>query len=813
MAKSKSDGKKDNPQGLENFLDRIAETVVLTDSSDADGLSVCRKLFDELADSGLIESQTRPGPGEKKRIQLANRIADALSEASRELASGNVDGEWYISVAGEAVSALNSLLVQGRELTEEDLVPFLQSALSRVSAPAASEPDSGEPKNKPAPETKPGARGKGAAHQKPGADGAISGPEAGKEIPGPGEAGLRPSEIDGTPGPGNPPELKEHAETVSPLEVTKSLGVDQEFLAEFILEASEHLSAVEENLLLLETDHENPEAIDAIFRGFHTIKGVAGFLNLNDISVFGHEAENLLDQIRKGKATLEPRTIDVIFESGDVLKKMVENLRADPGDSVSRGLESRIRATVDSIASVMSGERRGPVPAAPGAVRVEPSFEGAEPEPGLLPGEFPFDRGESEVIPAFDADARARTDRIIGLRDTVKVDAERLDRLVDTIGELVIAESMVIQSPELKFASTGKLGGYLGQLDKITRELQEIATSLRMVPVKPVFQKMARLVRDLSRKSGKEVDFVMTGEEIEIDKSVIDRLGDPLIHMIRNSMDHGIEEKRDRIDVGKPEKGLIHLTAYHKGGNIYIEIRDDGRGLDGDAIFRKAVERGLLRGDETLTDTEIFAYIFYPGFSTAKKITDVSGRGVGMDVVKRNIDSLRGRIEVQSTRGAGTNFIISLPLTLAIIDGMVISVGSERYIIPTLSIVNLVKPVATDLSTMVGKGEVLRFQDRLLPIFRLAGMFGVNDSRTDLTDAIVVVVDAEGHRAGLVADEVLGQQQIVIKSLGDSMKDIPGLSGGAIMPDGQVGLILDVGGLVRLVHHREELKTIDREEH
>ena len=379
------------------------------------------------------------------------------------------------------------------------------------------------------------------------------------------------------------------------------------------------------------------------------------------------------------------------------------------------------------------------------------------------------------------------------------MDAARLDLLVDTIGELVIAESMVIQSPEFQNVSSPQLARHLSLLDKITRELQEMGMSLRMVPLRSTFQKMARLVRDVAKKANKAVDFVMMGEDTELDKTVVDKISDPLVHMVRNAVDHGLEKDAStRVKAGKRPEGRVELRAFHRGGSIYIEIEDDGHGLDREAIVAKAIERGLMKEGDTLTDRETWNLIFLPGFSTAKKITDVSGRGVGMDVVRKNIEALRGQIEIQTEKGKGTIFSMRLPLTLAIIDGMVVRVGRERYILPTLSIVTSLRPQRSELNSVVGQSEMLSLQGGLFPLFRLSRLFKTPAALEDPTEGTVIIVEDEGKQTGLLVDEILGQQQIVIKSLGDMFKGVAGVAGGAIMPDGKVGLILDVGGLVKL---------------
>jgi two-component system chemotaxis sensor kinase CheA len=316
-----------------------------------------------------------------------------------------------------------------------------------------------------------------------------------------------------------------------------------------------------------------------------------------------------------------------------------------------------------------------------------------------------------------------------------------------------------------------------------------------------VFQKMARLVRDLSKKQEREVEFVVSGEDTELDKNVVDKIGDPLVHMVRNAVDHGIEsDVADRVKLGKPEMGRIELRAFHKGGNICIEIEDDGRGLDREAILAKAISRGLLREGENPSDRDLFALIFEAGFSTAKQVTDISGRGVGMDVVRRNIEELRGTVDISSSPGKGSTFSIKLPLTLAIIEGMVIRVGEEHYIIPTLSVVRLLRPQSTDITHVFDRGEMLAFEGNHLPLFRLAGLFDVDGAKARPEEAMVVVVEDEGRKVGLMADELLGQQSIVIKSLGETMQGTDGVAGGAIMSNGNVALILDVAGIVRVAH-------------
>ena len=383
---------------------------------------------------------------------------------------------------------------------------------------------------------------------------------------------------------------------------------------------------------------------------------------------------------------------------------------------------------------------------------------------------------------------------------SVRVPTERLDRFIDMVGELVVAHSMVAQDDIVASGSHHDLFKKVTHTSKIVRELQDMSMSMRMIPFKATFRKMARLVRDLARKVGKNVTFLTEGEDTEIDRNMVDIINDPLVHMVRNAIDHGIELPEDRQKAGKPPHGTLRLSAYHSAGSVVVEIKDDGKGLDRHAIVEKAIERGLIADGGGLSDRDVFNLVFEPGFSTAQVVSDVSGRGVGMDVVKKSIENLRGQIDIHSKPGKGSIFKMSLPLTLAIIDGMVVRVGTEKYVIPTVSIIRSVKPEPSDLSSVLHKGEMLMLQGRLIPLFRLSRLFEIKNAEEDPTKALVVVVENHMSHAGLLIDELIGTQQIVIKTLGETMSNIPGISGSAIMPNGRVGLILDVGGLVRLAN-------------
>ena len=561
---------------------------------------------------------------------------------------------------------------------------------------------------------------------------------------------------------------------------------DAEILGGFVLEAREHLDAADVQLLALESDASNLDAIHFLFRAFHTIKGAAGCLDLAAMQALAHETENLLEVARRGGIAMVDRAIDVVFEAVDAMKRLTDDVEASLKSGAIRpadqGLDELIVRIRETVAPNEDG-RAGQVPASP-----LPPARGADKEP----------LHSEEDPPSSVPDSSRRSRETVSVKESVRVDADRLDRLVDLIGELVIAESMVSQSNDLRSLSPGGvLSKSVTQLDKITRELQEMGMSLRMVPVRPLFQKMARLARDLSRKLGKPVEFATSGEEIEIDKTIVNCVADALVHILRNALDHGIEkDAADRRRAGKPAAGRVELRALHREGCIVIEVQDDGRGLDPEAIVAKAVEKGIVRKGEGLSEQDIFKLIFLPGFSTAAAVTELSGRGVGLDVARTSVEALRGRIEVQSRRGQGTTFRLRLPLTLAIIDGMVIRAGRERYVVPTLSITRLVRPGPGQRATLMDREEMLSLQDELVPLFRLGHLLEVSETADDAGSQVAVVVEDGGRRAALMADEVLGQQQIVIKSLGMDLEGVPGISGGVILPDGQVGLILDVNGLL-----------------
>jgi two-component system chemotaxis sensor kinase CheA len=448
-------------------------------------------------------------------------------------------------------------------------------------------------------------------------------------------------------------------------------------------------------------------------------------------------------------------------------------------------------------------------------LQIEPltaAFAAAPPdllEPSTAPADAPKAKASAEegqqgelVLERRNSGERRQVERrtpLAAADSSIRVSIDKVDAVINLVGELITTQSMLSAlGADFEMSRLDKLHEALDQLDRNTRDLQEHVMRIRMLPVSSVFNRFPRIVHDVSGKLGKQVELAISGEQTEIDKTVIEKIGDPLVHLVRNSLDHGLEPPDERLRQGKPETGNIMLNAYHKSGSIFIEVSDDGRGLNREALLRKGLESGLLKPGEEYSDEQIHDLIFYPGLSTAKQISDVSGRGVGMDVVRRNIQDVGGNIQVASQAGAGTKITICLPLTLAILDGQLVTIGQDCYIIPLLSIIESVQARPEMINRVAGRNEVLRFRGQHLPILRLYELFGAKGAVTDLQKGLLVVVEADGRQVGLFVDDLLGQQQVSIKSLEKNFRRVAGVAGATILGDGRVGLILDISGLVRI---------------
>ncbi len=589
-----------------------------------------------------------------------------------------------------------------------------------------------------------------------------------------------------------------------------SILQDESLLKDFVLEALEYINEIEVNILNLEQNPEDKDVVNAIFRPFHSIKGVAGFLNLENIRNLAHSLENALDKVRNDEWAVSTDLIDIILDGADALKLMIGEINArlegKPCDPIGIDLKEfelrleKIERDTDDSAQPKASRKLGEILVEEGVIKEDELDKALKGVTGAYPpkkiGEALIQDGK--VTPKQISQALRKQSASVADAGSIRVDTRKLDDLVNMVGELVIAQSMIRQSPVVQANTERKLFRDISQLGTITSELQRLSMSLRMIPIKQTFQRMSRLVRDLSKAAGKSVNIELVGEDTEIDRNMVEEIYNPLVHLIRNAVDHGIESPQERIHLGKQETGLIKLKAYHKGGHIVIEIGDDGRGLNKTKIHEKAIKNGLVDPKETLTDQEIYRLIFLPGLSTAEKVTDVSGRGVGMDVVKQAIDKLRGKAEINTALGEGTTFVTSFPLTMAIIDGMIVRVGTERYIIPTTAIRQLLRPTQDTYSSVISKGEMINVRGHLLPLVRLYDLFGLKPEYKNPWDAIVVVLDGEGRSKCLLVDDILGKEEVVIKGLGESLKLVKGVSGGAILGDGNVGLILDPEGVFEL---------------
>lgn len=587
---------------------------------------------------------------------------------------------------------------------------------------------------------------------------------------------------------------------------------DASLVSEFVIESHELLEAAEGALLLLETDPNDVENVNTVFRAFHTVKGSAAYLGLKRLTELAHHAESLLSRMRDREIVCSGGYATLALRSLDVLKEMLNGVERTPLNSVIA-----LPKTYGELMTILKNPEANGVSAesgAPAKVKATPVKADAPEESvsleKIVEEAMPALVGGNGTANAFAGQEDPVSKKSQSADSSVRVRTDRLDRLIDMVGELVIAQSMLAQDATVMAGAHHDLSRKISHAGKIVRELQDLSMGMRMIPLKNTFQKMARLVRDVANKCGKQVEFQTDGEDTEIDRNMVDLIADPLIHMVRNAVDHGIETPGVRAEAGKSATGRVKLAAYHAGGDVVVELTDDGAGLDPEKLVAKAIAKNLIESDKGMSESEIFRLIFAPGFSTAEALTDVSGRGVGMDVVRRNIEAMRGRIEIASEKGKGSVFTIRLPLTLAITDGMLVRVGSERYIVPTVNIQLSFQPNQKMLSSVTGRGELVSLRGELMPVFRLHQLFEVMDAVEDPTAGLLMIVADGRRRCALLVDELLGQQQVVTKTLGQGIGKIAGVSGGAILGDGCVGLILDTAEIVALA--RQASGPIDRKE-
>jgi two-component system, chemotaxis family, sensor kinase CheA len=630
-----------------------------------------------------------------------------------------------------------------------------------------------------------------------------------------------------------------------------------QFYPVFFEETKEHLAEMEQLLLKLRVDAPDYDQMNAIFRAAHSIKGGSATFGFDDMASVTHVLESLLDKLRKKEMALQAEMIDVFLQVTDVIKEQlschIEGTVANPApaDAISHKLLSLITSTSkeqtakedesfgffgdeaqaktsddsfgffdDAEESKESDDGFGLFePVKPAATKTKPPKALTNtPKNTKTPAVAKTVTAKNIPTPAIAAAPepaapviieRRSADRVDAESTTIRVDVNKVDKLINLVGELVITEAMLTQAlSNAPAALLQALSSSLAQLERNTRDLQESVMSIRMMPISFVFSRFPRMVRDLTQKLNKEVELITIGEDTELDKGLIERIADPLTHLVRNSLDHGIESPKARKAAGKPAKGKITLSATHQGGNIVIEVADDGAGLNRERILNKAKLLGISV-PVNISDNDLWNVICEPGFSTAESITDVSGRGVGMDVVNRNITEMGGQISVSSVAGQGCKISIQLPLTLAILDGMTVSLGENLFVIPLNSIIETMQPKSENIKSVTGEGAMVHTRGEYLPIIAMHKAFNIATQVTDATKGMLVIVEAQGKKAALLFDDLVGQQQVVIKSLETNFRKVIGVSGATILGDGTVALIVDVPTMMKLGQTTSSNQRVD----
>lgn len=580
----------------------------------------------------------------------------------------------------------------------------------------------------------------------------------------------------------------------------------KELLQDFLVETNEIIENLDHDLVELENNQNDLDLLNKIFRGAHTMKGSSSFLGFEKLSTVTHHAEEILNKLRKSEIVVTREIMDVLLEFVDVTKRVVSDIEngTDTTDTTSV-IKNLKLANEGNLSSISTPGKGAPAQAPAGA-----------PAANAAP-----------VVSAPKKEEPKQADNKGGavMEQTIRVDVSRLDALLNLVGELVLSRNRLAQlSSELdnKFENEYLIEQLIettSQIGMNTTELQLAVMKTRMIPIGKVFNKFPRMVRDLSRDTGKEIELIITGEETELDKSVVEEIGDPLIHMIRNSCDHGVERPEVREAKGKPRKGEVRLSAYHEGNHIVIEIKDDGAGMDPEVLKRKAIEKRVITPEEAsaMDNNQAFGLIFKPGFSTAEKVTNVSGRGVGMDVVRTNVEKLNGIISIESELGKGTTFYLKLPLTLAIIQALLVEISGETFAIPLVSVIETVRISTAEVHSFEGR-EVLKLRDRVLSLVRLDEVFDLDESIHE--DLYVVVVALAEKQLGFIVDKLIGQEEIVIKSLGEYIGGNPGIAGATITGNGRVRLIIDVAGVIELAqnmprrsHNRNKQNALNASKH
>lgn len=559
--------------------------------------------------------------------------------------------------------------------------------------------------------------------------------------------------------------------------------ISDDMLVEYTSSSEEFLDSIEDNLIALEKKPNNDELIAEIFGAVHSLKGNSGFMGLSEIENISMAMEEMLQDLRAGEIEYNSETASFLLTSAESIRDEIDILNGKEKKIVNRLEEVNSNLGFDN--NIQLQEKEKP------KQDIETKLD---------------NNNESQSIPqAIKQKNTSEVDVKKSNKKNLRVDSDKIDRLFDLVGELITVESIVSNNNEIKSLEIPGINESLTMLNKITRELQEVTLSVRMTPLESLFNKMKRLVRDVSIKMNKPVELEISGSETEMDKTIIEEISDPLVHILRNSIDHGIETKDERIKNGKKATGTIILSAGYEGNEIIIQINDDGKGINKEKVLAKALEKGLIDADEELSDKEIYNLIIEPGFSTAEKVTDISGRGVGMDVVKKNIEKLKGDLIIDSEPGQGTKVSMRIPLTLAILEAMLIRINDSIFAIPILNIKESIKPEDKDVHITMDGLEVINVRNKTLPIIRLEEILELSDKKKNIEDGIIIITEIKGKQVCLLADEIIGQQQAVIKNLSSYIGRIDCLMGCMILADGEVGLILDVESTIELAENGENL--------
>lgn len=584
-------------------------------------------------------------------------------------------------------------------------------------------------------------------------------------------------------------------EVESPLDEEFFLQLSREALTKYISEAADLVNTAENVCLRLEEQPNNQELIDELFRHVHTLKGNSGFVGQAEIEDHAIDLEVILDAMRNKSLEISPQIVSIILNNLDIIRHQIEHLQKFEVPVV---VSSKTHSPAQ-ISAPHTGTDNKPQQKAEPDQQQPVQKQSLKKKSGKTPAASDIPK-QPPVLAQDPPQKHRETVSAAPLKQDIRIDTGKVDRLFNLVGELITVETMIRNHPDVVSLDSTALQRSLGQLNKVTRELQEVTMTMRMMPLDGLFNKMRRLVRDLAQKFQKNLQFNVSGAETEMDKSIIEEISDPLMHIIRNAVDHGIEpSSQERINGGKPESASLSLSARYEGNEIVLDIEDDGRGLQREKIIRKAKENGLISlttNTEILPDSEIWKWIFEPGFSTAEQVSDVSGRGVGMDVVKKNIEKLHGRISIESWAGQGTRISLRIPLTLAIMDGMLVRVGGNIYAIPLLGIRESLRVRSDAITQMMDGAQLIRLRNAMIPVVRLHQALSVRPDTVVLEEGIMVIVESRTTSAALFVDEILGQQQIVVKALSHYIGSVRGITGCMILANGDVGLILDVETII-----------------